>query len=61
MFNIILRGAVAGLVASASVDLHAWYKFASFDDIVRYDWKIALTRWGIGIVTGILAALGLPA
>lgn len=53
----VLKGAVSGALAAAAVDAQAFRSWHSFDDAVRYDWKLAAWRWAQGAVTGAVAAL----
>lgn len=57
----LVRGAVAGFVAAAIVDVHAFLRWRSLVDAAAWDWKTALLRWAQGAVSGFLTALGLGA
>jgi hypothetical protein len=53
----IVQGAVAGFLAAAAVDLHAFQTWKSLDEAHTYNWKLAIGRWIMGAATG--AATGL--
>lgn len=55
------RGAVSGMVAAATVDLHAFLQWKSFYDVTQYSWSTAAFRWLQGAVTGALGAAGFGA
>jgi hypothetical protein len=57
----ISRGAVAGLVAAAVVDFHAFMTWKQFDDLKQYDWGTALFRWFQGAITGAMTGAGFTA
>ena len=57
--NPILKGALSGLAAAAIVDIHAFTRFKSKNEVAAYDWGTALLRWGQGLVGGALTAAGL--
>ena len=57
----ITRGAVSGLVAAAAVDLAAFRSWKRVQDVLAYDWQIAIFRWVQGAVLGAVAAVGLGA
>ena len=54
----IVRGALSGLVAAATVDLHAFLGWKSVQEAATYNWSTAIFRWAQGAVTGALAAAG---
>lgn len=55
----IVKGAIAGLVAAATVDLHAFMTWKSVSDVKTYNWSTAALRWFQGIVTGAITGAGL--
>lgn len=57
----IVRGAIAGILSAAVVDLHAFRSFKQWGDFTTYDWSVASFRWFSGAVTGAIAGLGLGA
>ena len=59
--NPILRGALSGLVAAATVDVHAFLSWKNPDDIRQYNWSLAALRWGQGLVSGALMGAGFGA
>ena len=54
--HAIIKGAIAGFLAAASVDLHG---FMSADSESKFDWSLALERYAIGTVLGAIAGAGL--
>lgn len=54
----LARGAVTGIVTAAAVDISAFRSWKSFDDVARYDWKVAAFRWVQGAILGALVAAG---
>lgn len=54
-----VKGALAGILAAAAVDLQAFRAWKSFDDVVTYQWKTAGWRWVQGAILGALAGIGL--
>lgn len=61
MVHPVVRGAVAGAVAAAAIDVAAFRSFKTFTEFQAYDWRIAAVRWAQGAVVGALAALGFAA
>ncbi len=59
--NPIVKGAISGTLAAASVDINAFRQWKSFDDAAAYDWKKAIFRWVQGAIVGALSAAGLGA
>ncbi len=59
--NPIVKGAISGTLAAASVDINAFRQWKSFDDAAAYDWKKAAFRWVQGAIVGALSAAGLGA
>jgi len=57
----LVKGAVSGLVAAMIVDVHAFMRFKSKNDVASYDWGTALLRWGQGLLGGAFTALGMSA
>lgn len=53
---MILKGAIAGAVSAAVVDINAWAKSST-----PFDWKLAIKRWVAGAMTGATAAAGMTA
>lgn len=56
-----VKGALAGIVAAAAVDIDAFRKFESFEQAKAYKWDRALFRWIQGAIAGAIAGLGLTA
>lgn len=54
-----VKGAIAGTLAAMAIDRQAFASWKSFDDVKKYDWGLALFRWGQGAVIGATSALGL--
>jgi hypothetical protein len=52
-----LSGAASGFVAAVIVDLNAFQNSPGL--IKTFDWKLALTRWLSGSLSGALAGAGL--
>jgi hypothetical protein len=52
------RGALAGAVAAAVVDVHAFLTWKRFQDVITYDWGTAVFRWLQGAVSGALVGGG---
>lgn len=60
MGKVLLAGAISGIVSAASVDIHAFRSSPNpIGSIKTFNWKLALTRWALGGVTGALGAAGL--
>jgi len=57
----LVRGAISGIVAAATVDLHAFLTWKSVNDVKGYNWSTAAFRWAQGAVTGALTAAGMGA
>lgn len=55
----LAHGAIAGLLAAAAVDFHAFKSWQSFGDAKAYNWPVALFRWLQGAVIGAASAFGL--
>jgi hypothetical protein len=55
------QGAVTGFVAAAAVDFLAFRSFKTWQDVATFDYRVAGIRWVTGIISGIVAALGLGA
>lgn len=53
-----VQGALTGALSAAWIDFVAFKSWKSFDDVWRYDWRLAAFRWTQGAVTGAVAALG---
>lgn len=57
----IVKGALAGLLSAAAVDIQAFRAFKSLNDLVAYSWGLAAFRWAQGAIVGALTAAGLGA
>ena len=57
----VVRGAITGSLAAAAVDFQAFRSWKSFDDVTKYDWRLAAFRWVQGAIVGGLAGLGFGA
>ncbi len=53
-----ITGAISGFLAAFIIDLHAFNKAIRESGAVnvKFDWKLAITRWLIGAVSGFIAA-----
>lgn len=54
-----VHAALAGWLAAALVDIHAFLRWKSAHDAATYDYPTMLLRWGQGIVGGLVMATGL--
>ena len=54
-----VRGALSGILAAATVDIHAFQSWKTFDDAKQYSWSVAAFRWCQGAVLGALTGVGL--
>lgn len=52
------RGAIAGVLAAAAVDIHAFVTSPNWR-VVGFNWGMATKRWFTGAITGAASALGL--
>lgn len=59
LHNPIVHGAIAGAIAAAGVDLHAFAQWKSFNDAAAYSWPTAAFRWFQGAILGAVSAAGL--
>lgn len=59
LHNSFVRSAIAGLVAAAIVDVHAFMKFQDVREFAKYSWGIAAFRWVQGAVGGLITAAGI--
>lgn len=57
--SAISIGAATGFVTAAAVDFAAFRSWKSWNEFVSFDWRIAMFRWLVGIVTGAVAGAGL--
>lgn len=55
----VTKGAVAGFVTAAAIDIAAFRKWQSFQEAREYSWGLAGWRWLQGTVYGALTALGM--
>lgn len=55
----VTRGAIAGAVAAAAVDIQAFRNWKTIHDWLEYDWGIAAWRWFQGAALGALTAFGI--
>jgi len=55
--NPIAKGALIGLVSAILVDLHSFSKNLEEDANAVFNWRLAVTRWAIGLLTGFSGAL----
>lgn len=53
------KGAITGLVGAMAVDYHAFQKFKSDEEFKGYNWKLAFTRWAMGMFSGAITGSGL--
>jgi uncharacterized membrane protein len=51
-----VHGALAGFLAAASVDYHAFTTWKSFHDAATYNWNTAALRWVQGAAAGVVAS-----
>jgi hypothetical protein len=54
-----VKGAIAGALAAAVVDFHAFRSWKAWHDVTDYNWSTASFRWFSGAVIGAVTALGL--
>ena len=59
--TLIARGIVTGAISAALVDLSAFRAWRTWDEAIRYDWRMASWRWAQGAVLGALGAAGYDA
>ena len=57
--NPMVKGAIAGLLSAALVDFAAFRAWQSYDDVRRFDWRMAAFRWAQGVVVGAVTAAGI--
>jgi hypothetical protein len=55
------QGVVAGVLAAAAVDYHAFKAWQSWHEFATYSWGTASFRWMKGAVVGAVTALGIAA
>lgn len=55
----VLSGAITGWAGAAAADYHAFLTWQSFDDCVKYNWKLSAFRWLQGVVSGAVTAFGI--
>lgn len=58
LHSAAMRGALAGAISAAIVDVHAFMSWKSFNDAITYSWGTALFRWCQGAVSGALVGAG---
>ena len=56
--NIILAGALSGLVTAARVDYEAFKAWKDVNELLNYNWGLALWRWFQGAVIGAVTMAG---
>ncbi len=54
----IVKGAIAGAVAGAAVDIRNFFAWKDAQEALTYRWDTAIWRWFQGAVSGALAAAG---
>lgn len=57
--NIILAGALSGLVTAARVDYEAFKAWDDYKDAIAYNWGLAAWRWFQGAAIGAVTMAGL--
>jgi hypothetical protein len=57
----VVKGAIAGAISAATIDINAFRAWKNAHDFVEYDWGTAVFRWAQGALMGILTAIGLGA
>lgn len=57
--QLILKGAIAGLIAAAAVDIQAFRSWKSFDEARNYSWPLAAWRWAQGAILGAMMVAGI--
>jgi hypothetical protein len=57
----VVRGALAGLLAAAAVDLGAFRAWKTWQEAATYHWGTASFRWVQGACIGALTGLGFGA
>lgn len=58
MMQIILSGALPGLLTAMKVDYDAFRSWKSLDEALHYRWDVALWRWLQGAIIGGAVATG---
>jgi hypothetical protein len=56
--NIILAGALSGLLGAARSDYEAFKAWKEAKDALSYNWSVALWRWFQGAVIGAVTMAG---
>lgn len=56
--NIILAGALGGLLSAARADYEAFKSWKDFNDALGYNWRTALFRWVQGAIIGAVTMAG---
>lgn len=51
----IIAGAISGFLSAFVVDVMAWSKHRG---VKPFNWGVAAKRWVAGVITGVVAALG---
>lgn len=59
LHNRIVQGAITGFISAAWIDFVAFRSWKTYRDATAYDWQTAIFRWGQGVVTGAITALGI--
>lgn len=56
--NIILAGALGGLLSAARADYEAFKAWDDYEDAISYNWSVALWRWVQGAIIGAVTMAG---
>lgn len=57
----VVKGALAGALGAAAVDIAAFRSWKSHEEALAYNWGIAIWRWFQGAALGALSAAGIEA
>jgi hypothetical protein len=55
--NPIVRGALSGFIAAASVDIHSFLNSPTWR-VDGFNWNLATKRWFTGLITGAITGAG---
>lgn len=57
-WSVVLIGIASGLFGAILTDLQSFAKARETDPSRKFDWSLALTRWAIGGLSGLIPGLG---
>lgn len=55
--TVKVKAGLTVMVGAILVDLHAFSKAKSFNKIAKFDWRLALTRYGSAFMVGYLSGI----